>query len=43
MELLTNSSFRRRPESMCSFFLDPGMRRDDKNGINQFFREHKTK
>ena len=34
-EPLINSSFRRRPESMCLIFLDPSLRWDDENVINQ--------
>ena len=36
-ETLINWSFRRRPESMWLILLDPGIRRDDENGVNQSF------
>ena len=36
-EALIYSSFRRRPESMSLKTLDPGIRRDDRKGINQRF------
>jgi len=34
---LIYSSFRRKPESRWLILLDPGLRRDDKNRINQSF------
>ncbi len=36
-EPLINSSFPRRRESICLIFMDPRLRGDDKNVINQRF------
>ena len=38
-EPLIIPSFRRKPESRGSILLDPGLRRDDKSGTSQTFRE----